>query len=362
MKVHEVSCGRKPFNCPVVPLEQCDWQGQFDEIEGHFREAHGELALAELKVEVNLSGTTEKRYVYFCEGRALFLVDLIHYEGKGLSVELLRVLTDEKDVTFGDKYEIVLNSHHNGGKITFARNISNFVLNSNFLKVANDLIDTSLLSYLGRHDNKVTLHFDLNLTAKPFRTLTSQDSIIDISVNNYVFYPCKNRVFGCDYMNYFPETQKHENTCVTYECPLKSQKCEWRGLMERLENHCLKCHEVAINTLVVDLKAITPNGKNTFFFLLKCMGHGLFRVCIKLESYEGADTLMHTVVQCIGAAEEARNYIFNVRLHDSVVTSKKSFACGPFTSDENAFEYCAHFNYDRLRESKANFTVRTRNP
>lgn len=360
MKAHEISCGRKPYICPTVPLEQCEWQGQFEEIEEHFRNSHGELVLEELKVEVNLKGKTENRYVYFCEGRALFLVDLIYYEGKGLSVELMRVLTDEKDVTFGDKYEIVLNSHHNGGKITFARNISNYVLNSNFLKVANDLIDSSLLNYVGRYDDKVTINFELETPKVP--SLTSQESIVDISVNNYVFYPCKNRVYGCGYMNYYPETQKHESTCVTYECPLKSQKCEWRGLMERLESHCLKNHEVAINTLVVDLKQITPNGKNTFFFLLKSMTYGLFRVCIRLESYEGIDTLMHTVVQYIGESEEAKNCIFDIKFHDSSVTNKKSFACGCLTTDDEAFEYCAHFYYDRLKESKASFTVRKRNP
>lgn len=305
-----------------------------------------------------MKGKTESRFAWFGDQKALFLVDLIHYESTGLSVELMKVLMDEKDASYGDKYEIVLHSHHNGGKITFARNVSNYVLNSNFLKVANELLDSSLLNYLGRYDNKITINFELQPSTP---TLTSQESIVDITINNYVFYPCKNRIYGCDYMNYYPETQKHETTCITYECPLKSQKCTWRGLLDRLENHCLKHHEVAINTLVVDLKEITPNGKNTFFFLLKSMVHGLFRVCIKLENYEAADTLMHTVVQFVGGKEDAKNYIFDVRLHDGCVSSKKSFSCGGFTCDESAFEYCAHFYYDRLKESKANFTVRRRN-
>lgn len=357
MKTHEVSCDRKPYVCPIVPLERCDWQGKFDEIEEHFKKAHNEFLLEDLKVEVNLQGTTENRYAYFFNKKSLFLIDLIHYEGKGLSVELMKVLTDEKDVTFGDKYEIILHSHHNGGKISFARNISNYVLNSNFLKVANDLLESSLLSYVGRYDNKVIINFEVEL---PKTILKSQESVVDISANNYVFYPCKNRIYGCGYMNYYPETQNHESVCKIYECPLKSQKCEWKGLMDRLENHCLKNHDVAINTLVVNLRDVTPNGKNTFFFLLKSMTHGLFRVCIKLESYEGMDTLMHTVVQCVGEKEDAKNYIFGVKLQDGVVTNRKSFACGSLTSDEDAFEYCAHFYYDRLKDSVANFTVRQR--
>lgn len=359
-KTHEVGCERKPYICPMVPLEKCEWQGQFVEIEEHLKSIHAEFVLDELKVNVDLTGTKENRYAYFCNDRSLvLLIDLIHYEGKGLSVELMKMLTDEnKNVSFEDKYEIVLHSHHNGGKITFARNLSNYVLNSNFLRVANDLLESSLLNYVGRYDNKVTVNFEL---PPPKATLTSHESIVDISVNNYVFYPCKNRMYGCNYMNYYRETQKHESTCITYECPLKSQKCSWQGLMDRLENHCLKHHEVAINTFVINLKEITPNGKNTFFFLLKSMTYGLFRVCIKLENYEIVDTLMHTVVQFVGEKENAKNYIFDVKLHHSCATNRKSFSCGQLTSDEDAFDLCAHFHYNRLKESVANFSIRKRN-
>lgn len=356
MRAHEVACERKPFICPIVPLERCDWHGQFRDIEGHFKRAHSALVLETLKVEFDLKGAAEKRYAYFCDQGSVFLIDLVHYEGKGLSVELMQVLIDDKMAPFGGKYEVVLHTNHNGGKITFARNTSNYVLNSNFLKVAGDLLDSTLLNYVGRHDDKITINFELKPPETP---KTSRDSVIDI--NNYVFYPCKNRIYGCDYMNYYPETQKHESDCVTYECPLKSQKCNWQGLIDRLENHCLKQHDVAVNTLVVDLKEITPNGKNTFFFLLKSMAYGLFRVCIKLENYEAMDTLMHTVVQCVGERDgDVNKYVFDVKLYDGCVTSKKSFVCGKFTSDDDAFEYCAHFYYDRLKASKANFTVKKR--
>lgn len=359
MKVHEATCGRRPYHCPIVPLEKCEWRGSFDEIAEHLSSSHGEFVLKELTVEVNLKGKTERRYACFCENGALYLIDLVNFEGKGLSVEVMRVLTDQKDVSYGDRYEIVLYSANDSGMVTFPRKISNYVLNSNFLRVANDLIDSNLLKYIGGEDQKLTIHFKVET---PKVTLTHQESIVDVSVSNFVFLPCKNRAYGCNYMNYFPQTQKHEADCATYECPLKSQKCNWRGLMDRLEPHCLKDHEVATNTLVVDLKEIAPNGKHTFFFLLKSMVYGLFRVCIKIENYEPADTLMHTVVQCLNNTEEVGNYVFEVMLFDSAVSSKKCFTCGPYTSDEDAFEYCAHFYYDRLKESKANFTVRRRSP
>lgn len=358
MKAHEVSCARKPYVCPFVPLEKCYWEGNLGEIEEHLKNSHSEFVLEDLKVEVDLKGKIENRFAWFSKENGLLLIDLIHYEGKGLSVELMKVLVDDEDASFKNKYEIILYPQNNVGKFIFVRNVSNYVLNSNFLKVANDLLDNSLLDYLRKYEDKVTINFKLE---EPKTQVTSQDNVIDISVNNYVFYPCKNRRYGCSYMNYYPETQKHEISCIIYECPLKSQKCDWRGQIYNLENHCLKNHEVAINTLVINLNEITPNGKNTFFFLLKSMVHGLFRVCIKLEHYETVDTLMHTVVQYINEKQDAKNYIFDVKLSDATVSSKKSFACGDFTADEDAFEYCAHFYYDRLKESKAIFSVRKRN-
>lgn len=53
-----MSCERKPFVCPIVPLQKCEWQGQFNEIEGHFREAHSECVLEDLKVMMRYSNNT----------------------------------------------------------------------------------------------------------------------------------------------------------------------------------------------------------------------------------------------------------------------------------------------------------------
>lgn len=352
VKQHELICKNKPYFCPNVPLEHCEWQGPYSGMLEHFKERHPHLVLNPPLVELSLTGKTEIRYLYPTMV-GLYLVDLVYYEEKGLSVEVTAVGEGV------ERYNIVLRSSKQPGVLTLPRSVGYYTANSSFLKISQELIDTKMLQYLG--GDKITVDIELKRSPSVCNLCKAAVCCCSLeSVHNgmgeagkYVFQACKHRSFGCTYMSYLPDVLSHEESCVLHDCPLKSEDCNWKGKLDEVSSHVSKQHQVFENQLALDFADLLKLEEPKFYVLKST--HGLFRVCIKLEHDR---RLMYAAVQYLGDSSLADKCVFNVKFFTDGTTNRKSFVCAPLVPDDASFDYCAHFSYERLKDSKVIFTVR----
>lgn len=291
------------------------------------------------------------------ERGGLYLLDVVYYEEKGMSVEVMSLNN------ISCKYDVLLRSNYQAGVMTLPKTASSYVPNSNFPKISKDLIDANMLRYIG--DDQITLQIVLKdapeiTVACDLCNLSSCGcSMEDVSKAfnesaKYVFHACKNRNFGCSYMSYLLDVRAHEEGCFLHDCPLKSDNCTWKGKMQQIPAHASKNHAVSENLVTLKMaelvEAVSPK-----FCVLKSVAHGYFRVCLRFDREVG---VMYAAVQYLGDASMAGKFVFDVKFYTEGTTNRKSFVCAPLMSDEETFDYCAHFSYDTLRDSTVTFTVR----
>lgn len=356
MKDHEKSCPKILYKCQLAPEQKCDWKGTFSAIEGHFKATHSAIILEDLKMEVNLGGTTEIRFAYFYRSIIFFLIDVNFDKEQGLTVELMRVLKHAKvEAPVNEDYTMVL--YNKDDKLSSSRNVGKYFLDNNSVKLANNnVINTALLNYITTTtiDKKSIVNIELQLPPSSF---------ISNEVSAQALFACKNRMYGCNWLDSFNKIQQHESTCYAFGCPLGKRVCDWRGTRASVRNHCQDAHY--FNTCVspvVKLSEILSSGESTFFYVTATTnsnGSALyFRVCIKLEDVQTTQSSICIAVQYIGNAFKANEHKCFVQFEESDGKSEATMQlmCSPLTADEVAFRNSRRISLRHLEKSTLTFS------
>lgn len=176
--------------------------------------------------------------------------------------------------------------------------------------------------------------------------------------------PCKNRPYGCTFISRYLITQRHESTCLVYNCPLEPQLCRWKGVLFAFAAHCQEKHEVLENGLTVDFVRLRSSGKTTFFHLLRSQvspgDSQTFRVCIQMKE-DGRKPSVRVVVQYVGTAANAKQYVFSANIHGYVSQAQaERFECQPYSSSEDdTFKFSTRLQWDWLKNSIVSFGIRS---
>lgn len=348
MKYHEMSCLAIPYMCPMAPRQDCKWKGMFHQMEKHFNAIHDAVVLENLKLEVNLEELTETRYVYFYTDSVFFFIDLSFDKDKGLMVEVMRVLRNEKVKTRIDQ-EYTVELCHRDNKLSFTRTISKYFLDSNTMITNNTVIDVTGLNCTDK--SSITMNVTLKL-------LTS--SLTSGEITKKTIFVCKNRTYGCNYMSCFDSFQWHQTTCVVLKCPLENYKCDFLCLWNSMINHFKDKHNIKDEVpIVLKLDEILASEKTTIVYavLKPVCNYSLCRVCIKLVNIGTADSSMYIAAQYFSKPDR-RDSNRQVLFKDSNgLESKISVPFVPFTSEENVFKNSTHIYLEHLNLNGSTLTI-----
>lgn len=269
----------------------------------------------------------------------------------------MRVLKNAKvEAPVNEEYTMVLYSKDD--KLSSSRNVGKYFLNNNCPKLANNnVVNTALLNYITTTttDKKPIINVELQLPPSSF---TSNE------VSPQTLFACKNRMYGCNWLDSFNKVQQHESTCYAFGCPLGKKVCGWRGTRAAVRNHCKDEHN--FNTCVspvVKMNEILSSGESTFFYVAVSTNNNgsilYFRVCIKLEDIQTTHSSICIAVQYIGNTYKANEHKCLVQFEEPGGKShaELQLSCSPLSADEDAFKNSRRISLEYLKNCTLIFCI-----
>lgn len=176
---------------------------------------------------------------------------------------------------------------------------------------------------------------------------------------------CKNRMYGCNYIENMDKVKQHEKTCIIYGCPVGKILCDWQGVMHCVEDHCRDDHKFNKQVLpVVKVNEILSLGESILFYPAvigsERRGYSYFRVCFKFDKIQTTDSsIMYIACQYIGEATLAKKYDCFVDFEErrSKSRGRLQLNCSPFTTEEKAFENSTRILLEHLKGSTLHFRI-----
>lgn len=96
---------------------------------------------------------------------------------------------------------------------------------------------------------------------KPYRNVTLEKILVN------VFFPCKNKTYGCTTAYKFGEEEEHQSKCFfkKVHCPFRRNRgCQWDGTYGKIHEHVNKEHDTLITKDAKFLLNLNENEKGTF--------------------------------------------------------------------------------------------------
>ncbi|KAI4459005.1 e3 ubiquitin-protein ligase siah2 [Holotrichia oblita] len=307
LQKHESVCPQKPCLCPILPLGECKWQGNYQDLREHCSDTHPTHTFGTLELEINIVTAHEENYVFHqadqtfvaqlkCDTeKSKFHCNVIcsEIEPKSKKFSYSTRFTDKKSddyvcekyaVQFCNVSEFVINEN------TSSVNINDIIINLNEptcvifkidikvettappkKKIFSVDDDNEMLkaiecpvcfeymvppivqcnaghSFCGSHKDQLT-----TCPAGCQNSIGETRNYLLEQITNIIEYPCKYNKHGCSYSSNAKQIRDHENSCVCgpYKCIVDS--CDWVRKFADLRDHLLDEHKDNI----IELNCIT---------------------------------------------------------------------------------------------------------
>ncbi|GJQ74228.1 hypothetical protein Trydic_g19135 [Trypoxylus dichotomus] len=307
LRDHESNCPHKPCLCPILPLGECQWQGDYQDLHEHCSKTHPTATFATIQLELDIVTPHEDNYV-FLESDQTFIAQLkcdvtnnklycnviscdIKPKTKTFSYRLrftnnstgVEFSSEQCSVLFTDSFQFTVS------ETTISIDINDIVINLEQPSCIVCKIDINVASTTptkskipDKEDNEMLKTLECPVCFEymmaPIAQCITGHSFCgshkdqfqvcpvgcgkDIGdTRNYILeritddmvYPCRYNKFGCDHAANAKVIKNHEASCIhgPYKCIIDT--CQWENKFSELKNHLLQEHKdnvLEINSII----------------------------------------------------------------------------------------------------------------